>query len=149
MTDNKSGIFKRYINEYKAKRKRRKERDEYLRVRRKMRSSGIHSELMIDRPDGQDRCSLILTSYDTPQLKQLQAMLRKRNVESELLEGFEGGQTMFKFELMPRDNSSLNIVKDFDNKLRFLDEYFMYGQPVKDISFFKDEERALLEKWYK
>ena len=64
----------------------------YLKARDGVLKHGVHSELIIERPDGLDRCSLILISYGTPQLKEIQDSLRNRGVESELFEDFYGGK---------------------------------------------------------
>lgn len=138
------------VNILKNKKDKSKTEKNYIKAKKDILINGIHSELMIDRPDGKDRCSLILSSYDTPQLKELKESLKKRGIESDLLEDFKGGKTDFKFNLTPdRNVGRLNMEEDFDNFLSFLDRYFMYGKPVRDIGFFTKEEKEIMRKWYK
>ena len=137
-------------NILKNRRDKSKAEKKYIKAKKDILTNGIHSELMIDRPDGKDRCSLILSSYDTPQLKELKESLKKRGIESDLLEDFNGGKIDFKFNLTPdRTGEEFDIEEDFDNFLIFLDRYFMYGKPVRDIEFFTKEEKEIMRKWYK
>lgn len=133
---------KEKIRDIKKQRELGKAKKEYIRERQSI-MNGVHSELMIDRPDGKDRCSLIITSYDTPQLKELQKRLEERGIGSDLLEGFKGGKTAFKFDLTPRDGTYGEIETDFLDKMKFLERNFVYGKPVKDIEFFTVEEKKL------
>lgn len=127
-----------------------KNKEKYIKNKKKVIKLGNHSELLIERPDGKDRCSLIITSYDNLQLKNIKESLENRGRNSRLLENFRGGGSDFKFNLMPEVyKGKLNILEDFNNFIEFVDKYFAYGKPVKDLDFFTKEEKEMLTKWYK
>lgn len=142
-------LIKNKIKELEIKRINKKEEKKYLKDRKNILKTGIHSELIIERPDGLDRCSLILISYDTSQLKTLNKMLEERGIKSELLENFRGGMTDFKFNLTPDSYTQLNLKRHFESKLGFLGRMFAYGKPVEDLDFFTEKEQYTLNKWYK
>lgn len=132
-----------WITAWKTKRK-------YIKEKKDIIKAGNHSELLIDRPDGKDRCSLMLASYDTPQWESIKKSLANRGVNSRLLVNFHGGGTEFKFNLTPEIyKDELDISKDFDRFISFLDRCFVYGKPVDNLDFFTDEEKEMLMKWYK
>lgn len=122
----------------------------YIKEKKGIIKANNHSELLIERPDGRERCSLMLASYDTSQLESIKESLANRGVNSRLLMNFHGGGTEFKFNLTPEAyKDELNISEDFNRFISFIDKYFVYGKPVENLDFFTDKEKEILTKWYK
>ena len=116
----------------------------------KYQSKG-QKQIVIERIDGRDRCSLIMKSHDETQLNELKQSLESRGIKATIMNGIYGRQAYVFGLVMPMSNGiiKVDIKKDFENFLDRLQEDFVYGKPINDYDFFTSEEKDILERWYR
>lgn len=144
MVDKNVGFIDRLKERFRVKSVNK----QYEAERTSIIKSGVHSELVVDRPDGLDSGRLIFASYDTSQLEQLQAELIQRGIKTDLKKNYKGKRELLKFNLTPECDKELVLENDFENKMAFLDKMIHQGRPVQNIDFFNSEEKAIIRKWY-
>lgn len=107
------------------------------------------SQLYIEHYLNYDRGGLFLLSYDIKQLKYLKNSLENRGIDCILFDNFIGGNTDCKFEIMNETNHKETFSNELEKFLKFCDKYFGYGRPIPNYDFFTEDEKLILEKWWK